>query len=136
MKSYHEAQDKGLKSHQMKEEIKALTETLKKQKPETFVEISTHRGGAAYIISREVDSIKTHICVEKDCKIKEDKLTGNTETDFHFIYGDHTYEGVSRDYHNYRTYTDTLIFHDIKEEPEVCRHNDNFVPHGLGVVNK
>ncbi|MCK4826709.1 class I SAM-dependent methyltransferase, partial [bacterium] len=138
-----------IKSIQKKSEILALSELVKQSNPATILEIGTAQAGTLFIWSQiATEMVITCDILEpayrkdlyesfpppaSDCKVKI--LTGDSHTkdfknlvakmlegrkvDFLFIDGDHTEEGVRKDFNDYKGFVrpgGIVAFHDIIEK--------------------
>ncbi len=56
--------------------------------------------------------------------------------DMCFIDGDHTYEGVERDYNNLKHLCDYMVFHDIHCNSESNRQFHNISKHKVSIINR
>ena len=140
---------KYFKASQVNKEIEELLEIIKELKPLYVCEIGSYRGGTialfcqvlqpdSKIIAIDIGFTKYQIKVLKQFKktnqvlwalnsnskslktieMVKDCLNGN-EVDFVFIDGDHSYEGVKKDYELYSplvSSTGIIAFHDINPD--------------------
>jgi predicted O-methyltransferase YrrM len=114
---------------QVRSEIGALIDLLRQMEPRTIVEVGTHKGGNSFLFCHAVPSaeriVGVDLCVQNSAKLihfaraqqRYVALHGDSQTtqmksrvlraldgrtvDFLFIDGDHSYEGVKRDFELY-----------------------------------
>ncbi|MDQ6755969.1 MAG: class I SAM-dependent methyltransferase [Bacteroidota bacterium] len=129
--------------HQSKYEILQLIQKLKQKQPKVIVEIGTADGGTSLLLGRCLTRVDLVICIDLYVKNKKKltyflspktvhtidassyslgtvekvhKILNGRTIDFLFIDGDHTYDGVSKDYKSYLNLlsNDGIVgFHDI-----------------------
>lgn len=144
-----------MEPNQHSEELEELIRVLRARSPRTIVEIGTAEGGTLYTLARALPAAERVISVDRnndnrarflkafapnciaivtgdshDPSTRESvrrSLGEESAIDFLFIDGDHSYEGVSRDFETYRGLMadDGVIgFHDITERPsDAWYHN-------------
>lgn len=129
---------------QRRSEILGLLEYVSALRPRYACEIGTHRGGTNLLISQALPGVRIMVGIDLYVQQKYKLLyfchpdrtlhyingsshatrhmnrvaraLGDNQLDFLFIDGDHTYEGVRRDFLNYRTLVregGIIAFHDI-----------------------
>jgi predicted O-methyltransferase YrrM len=133
---------------QVFDEIRGLLELLAERRPKSLLEIGSSRGGSLYLFTKVVDPAATLVSVDlrfpnpgllRSFAQGTQKVTplqgdsGAPETiaevkrifpspiDFLFIDGDHSYEGVKRDFETYSPMVrpgGLIAFHDIVDDNE------------------
>jgi predicted O-methyltransferase YrrM len=129
---------------QIEEEIEGLIDVVRKIKPTTVVEIGTHKGGNSMLFAFSLPTARhlvgIDLCVQNAGKIRFfasperrysvihgnsqipetrrrlERILAGAPIDFLFIDGDHSYEGVRRDYELYSPLVrdgGIIAFHDI-----------------------
>ena len=140
---YHFAKD-IFGPHQDKVEILRLLEFVKNEQPINVCEIGTADGGTNFLLTHALLTprfmLGIDLYVKKKAKLnyfahdkvsinfidgssyesssisKAEKIIGDKKLDLLFIDGDHTYEGVSRDFFEYKKFVregGLIVFHDI-----------------------
>lgn len=137
---------KSIRPLQIPSEIEILTEKVKEISPLQLVEIGTAEGGSLYIFSRYLESCQRIISIDlpkRDSLMKEkffglfgdnnkyflygdshsekivnslSRILKSDKIDFLFIDGDHSYEGVKRDFSVYKKFVSNggiIALHDI-----------------------
>jgi len=144
-----------LESLQVKSEIVAMLEYVKKSQPKIIMEIGTARGGTLFALARTApenaliisldlprrmrdypwwklrlfksfarDQQQIHL-IRKDSHKEETveeikNILGNRKINFLFIDGDHSYDGVKKDFELYKPLVEkggAIAFHDIASHP-------------------
>ena len=144
LEGYFEFASNVLPSHQLENEILPFLEYVKSRKPKVVCEIGTAEGGTNFLLSHAVSSvcqiIGVDLYVHNKAKLKYFSRSGLHQTYFQgssyspemcakveqfldgekidllFIDGDHSYEGVKRDFELYSPFVNEnglIIFHDI-----------------------
>lgn len=132
---------------QLEYELNGYLDFLQEKEPETYVELGLGRGGTFLAVLKTVDSIEKAIGIDMDfdserkeiiqnltdkeilfidgnsqnsATMKElEKALNGEKADFMLIDGDHTYEGVKKDFLNYRgSVAGGIAFHDIKAKED------------------
>ncbi len=137
----------GAGSVQVIEEIRSAVEYLNTASPRRLCEIGTDYGGTSCLLARTVPTAELLICVDLFVKnwprlkalcgprtelravhgsstssralARVERILAGRELDVLFIDGDHTYEGVRRDYLRYRRFLRQggfVVFHDIVQD--------------------
>lgn len=143
-RDFYEFTCSTLPSHQLEDEILPFLDFAKKRHPKVVCEIGTAEGGTNFLLSNAIKSVQhiigLDLCVQNKTKLKyfsspklrQSYFDGNSHSrdisekveqvlngefiDLLFIDGDHTYDGVSRDFECYRPYIShggLVVFHDI-----------------------
>jgi len=131
-------------------------------KPKTIVEIGTNTGASAIVMGLalkennidgtiytfDISEVYRKIALKQIMKMELEgyikSLLGNSdkvkeislEYDFAFIDGDHTYEGVKKDFENLKDISDYILFHDTQNCDGVKRFINELRGEKLSLLGK